>query len=322
VGFADRGIDPWRDTGVEIEGPALAEIEQAFADSWAAVGSPLPVEEQPSKKAIRRAGDVDVRIVAGVPNLGGMYRLDQLVATLAQRSIWLSDAYFIGTTSYVQTLCAAARSGVDVRLLLPGANDVPVMRALARAGLRPLLEAGVRVFEWNGPMMHAKTAVVDGCWSRVGSTNLNLASWLNNRELDVVVEDESFARHMEDAYREDLSHATEIVLDHAHPQAVCNEERKRNGTSRRRGGRTATRTAAGVMRLGHAVSAAISNRRELGPAEAVIVLWGALWLLLTAAVGAKWPRAIAWPAVVVCTWLALSLLWRAFRLRAGDRCRR
>ena len=70
----------------------------------------------------------------------------------------------MGTTSYVQALCAAARSGVDVRLLLPGTNDIAVIRALSRAGLRPLLESGVRVFEWNGSMMHAKTAVVDSCW--------------------------------------------------------------------------------------------------------------------------------------------------------------
>src|SRR5262245_18637883 len=213
LGLPEKGIDPWRDTGVQIEGPALADIEESFADSWAASGDPLPRSEQPSRGTILRAGDVAVRIVASVPNVGGMYRLDQLVATLARRSIWLADAYFVGTTPYVQALCAAARSGVDVRLLLPGANDIPVMRALARAGLRPLLEAGVRVFEWNGSMMHAKTSVVDGRWSRVGSTNLNIASWLNNRELDVIVENESFAQEMELAYLDDLSKSTEIVLE-------------------------------------------------------------------------------------------------------------
>ena len=93
----------------------------------------------------------------------------------------------------MQALRAAAADGVDVRLLVPSASDIPVLRAVSRAGYRPLLEAGVRVFEWNGSMLHAKTAVADGRWSRVGSSNLNISSWLGNYELDVIVEFESDA---------------------------------------------------------------------------------------------------------------------------------
>ena len=263
-----------------------------------------------------RRGDVPVRIVASVPNVGGMYRLDQLVAILARRSLWLADAYFVGTTSYVQALCAASRSGVDVRLLLPAANDVPVMRASARAGLRPLLEAGVRVFEWNGSMMHAKTAVADGRWARVGSTNLNILSWLNNRELDVIVEDQRFAHRMEQAYLEDLSQSTEIVLKTSRPRPVAKQRHKKTlGKAVRTG--TAMRTAAGIMRFGHAVSAAIANRRELGSAETVIILWGAAFLLAIGAVAAYWPRVVAFTTVFICVWLSLSLFIRAYRLRAG-----
>jgi cardiolipin synthase len=109
---------------------------------------------------------------------------------LARERVWLTDAYYAGTTGYVQTLRAAALQGVDVRLLLPGATDVPLLRALSRVGYRLLLEAGIRVFEWQGAMLHAKTAVVDGRWARVGSTNLNIASWFGNRELDAVVEEQ------------------------------------------------------------------------------------------------------------------------------------
>ena len=116
---------------------------------------------------------------------------------MARRTLWLTDAYYGGTAPYVQALRAAALDGVDVRLLVPGASDIPLLRPFSRSGYRPLLEAGVRVFEWNGSMIHAKTAVADGTWSRVGSTNLNIASWMGNRELDVIVEDESFARQME-----------------------------------------------------------------------------------------------------------------------------
>src|SRR6185295_3809824 len=122
------------------------------------------------------------------------------------------DAYYAGTTSYVQALRAAARDGVDVRLLVPNGTDIPLLRPLSRAGYRTLLEAGARVFEWNGPMLHAKTAVADGRWARVGSTNLNIASWLGNYELDAVVEDAGFAAAMSAQYLADLTNATEVLL--------------------------------------------------------------------------------------------------------------
>src|SRR6185503_4878833 len=133
-------------------------------------------------------------------------------AAMAQRTLWLTDAYFVGVTGYVQGLRAAVMDGVDVRLLVPGATDIPIIRAVSRAGYRPLLEAGIRVFEWNGPMLNAKTAVADGHWARVGSTNLNLASWIGNWELDVAVEDLEFGDEMEQMYLQDLDNATEIVL--------------------------------------------------------------------------------------------------------------
>ncbi len=308
VGYADRGIAPWRDTGVEIRGPALADVERAFAESWAATGPALPAGEY-SLESIPDAGDAALRIIAAVPNTAGVYRLDQLMAALAQRTVWLSDAYFIGTSAYVQALRAAAKSGVDVRMLVPGANDVPIMRAVARAGFRPLLEAGVRVFEWNGSMMHAKTAVIDGQWSRVGSTNLNRTSWLNNWELDVIVENERFARKMEEAFLDDLSHSTEIVLN------------KRNRTlpitrrPRRPKEIGARQAATGVMRLGNVVGAAITNRRELGPAEAVIMGLGGAILIVISLVAAYWPMIISVPVAVLCGWLAITLLIRAYKLR-------
>jgi len=213
VGDPRRGIEPWRDTGVAIEGPAVVDVEQAFATMWATLGSPIPENELPhEREAIPAAGDVALRVVASMPNIAGVYRLDQLIAAIARRSIWLTDAYFVGTTPYVEALKAAAMDGVDVRLLVPKASDIPVMRAVSRAGFRGLLEAGVRIFEWDGPMVHAKTAVADGRWARVGSTNLNLASWIGNWELDVIAEDEPFSQEMESMYLQGLAHSVEIVL--------------------------------------------------------------------------------------------------------------
>lgn len=161
VGDAQRGIEPWRDTGMEVRGPAIADIEHAFAQVWKAAGGESILESELARvEAIPPAGDYTLRVVDSAPNTAGLYRLDQLIAAIARQSLWLSDAYFAGTAAYVQALRAAALDGVDVRLLVPGGTDIPILRPLSRAGYRPLLEAGVRVYEWNGPMMHAKTSTL------------------------------------------------------------------------------------------------------------------------------------------------------------------
>jgi cardiolipin synthase len=317
AGYPERGIDAWRDTGVEIEGPAVADVERAFADAWGAMGDTLPSDEIPSMSSIPPAGRDSLRIVASLPNVGSIYRLDQLLATLAQKRMWLSDAYFVGTSSYVQALRNAALAGVDVRLLIPAAYDVPGIRAISRAGLRPLLEVGVRVFEWNGSMMHAKTAVIDGHWARVGSTNLNISSWIANWELDVVVENDRFAKEMEEMFLRDIENSTEIVLS-----ATRRMQRPKplNPPARRRLQRpSASKTAADVVRLSHTVGAALTNHRELGPAEAVIMIWSAILLGLFSTAALLWPVGVTLPIAVFTMWLGITLLIRAFKLRLRAR---
>jgi len=254
---------------------------------------------------------VALRVIASKPNTMGLYRFDQLIAGMARRSLWLTDAYFVGTTAYVRTLCDAAEDGVDVRLLVPGASDIPVAKALSRAGYRPLLEAGIRVFEWNGPMLHAKTAVADGRWARIGSSNLNLASWLGNWELDVAVEDAGLAAQMEAMFEADLQNATEIVLDLGRCRAANPHGRRRA----RRG--SPGRLAAGAVGLGSAVGAAITNHRALGPAEAKVMVAGAGLLLALAAAAVVFPRLLTVPMAVVAAWVAVTLLVRAWRLRTS-----
>jgi cardiolipin synthase len=277
------------------------------------MGPDLPGDETAGEDADAPAGEVRVRIVATLPATAGLLRLDQLVAALARQRLWLTDAYYAGTTSYVQALRAAARDGVDVRLLVPGGTDIPLLRPLSRAGYRPLLEAGVRVFEWNGPMMHAKTAVADGRWARVGSTNLNIASWLGNCELDVVIEDEPFASEMEEMYAQDLEHATEVVLDARRKvRAVSGSHEPRRG--RRRGGGSTTRAAAGTVRIGNAIGAAITNRRTLGPVEARLMSAVGVALLLLALLFAFFPRLLAYPMSALFVWIAAALFHKAYKL--------
>lgn len=312
LGDPSKGIDPWRDTGVEVQGPAVAGIEQAFAQTWSAAGPALAAEDLTATDSMPEAGDVALRVLAAAPNLAGLYRLDQLIAAMANRTLWLTDAYFVGVASYIQALRAAALDGVDVRLLVPGASDLPLVSSLSRSGYRPLLEAGVRVFEWNGSMLHAKTAVADGRWARIGSTNLNPWSWLGNYELDVAVEDGRFAATMEAMYEEDIANATEIVLDAR--RRVC-PVGARTSPRRRSAGGSASRAAAGALRIGNAVGAAITDRRVLGPAEAGIMSGAALVLLVVALIGLLWPLAIVLPLALLSAWVAVALLVRARALR-------
>ena len=176
AGDAARGIPAWRDTGVGIEGPAVADLAHAFARTWAQAGSAPDPEVVLRREEIAAAGEVSMRVIATEPATTGMFRLDTLIAALSRRTLWLTDAYFIGLPSYVQALRAAAMDGVDVRLLVPGASDLGLVKRLGTAGYRPLLEVGIRVFEWNGPMLHAKTAVADGKWARVGS-EIGSSTW-------------------------------------------------------------------------------------------------------------------------------------------------
>ena len=162
-------------------------------------------------------------------------------------------------------------------------------------------------------MLHAKTAVADGRWARVGSTNLNISSWMGNCELDVIAEDESFAHQMEEMYLDDLGNSTEIVLGSKH-QVQPAERRDRKipqmGSARGSAGRAAT----GVLAIGSTVGAAFTSQQALGPAEIPALTVAALALLALAAVALHWPRAISIPVAVLGVWTALTLALRILRL--------
>ena len=329
AGHPERGIEPWRDTGIEVRGPALFDLERAFALVWATMGAPLPAEDLATRESIAPAGDIALRIVANAPGTTGLFRLDQLIAAAARRTLWLTDAYFAGVSPYVQALRAAARDGVDVRLLVPGASDISILRPLSQSGYRPLLETGIRVFEWKGAMLHAKTAVSDCCWARVGSSNLNVASWFGNYEMDAVVEDERFAAALEEMYLADLDYSTEVVLrprrrgsdaaSEASQEAAARPRRETPGMSGPSG--SASRAAAGALRLGRTVSAALTDQRVLEPTEARLLVLVAAALLGIAALSVIWPLVVVVPVSVILVWSALALAARAYTLRRMRRAR-
>lgn len=322
LGDPTRNIPPWRDTGVALRGPAVAELEAAFVQSWSSIGDPLPAFE-PIDAPTEPAGSVALRVIATQPSSAGMYRLDQMVASLARESLWLTDAYFVGIAPYVQALVTAARDGVDVRLLVPGNSDIAMVASMSRAGYRPLLRAGIRVFEWNGSMLHAKTAVADRQWARVGSSNLNIASWLGNREIDVAVEDTGFAIQLADQYERDLENATEIVLAprrFRHSQKVTTSEERPPRVHR--GGGRSSRAAVGALRVANSVGATLSHRRVLSDTSIGPLLIGTLILAGLAVVAFLWPAWIAWPMGALAAWFALNLGVGILRLQQHRRLAR
>jgi cardiolipin synthase A/B len=312
VGDPARGIEPWRDTGVQFRGPAVADAEAAFAGAWALAGSPIAPADLPRPEGIAEAGSVTLRVVATAPETTELYRMDLLVAVAARERLWLTDAYFMATPPYRQALRSAALDGVDVRLLVPHASDIEWISNVSRTLYRSLLEAGVRVYEWNGPMVHAKTAVADERWTRIGSTNLNVSSWIGNWELDAFVEDAGVARGTAEMFLEDLENATEIVIT---PRNTIRSQAPGPRAPSELG--SSSRTLREAARMGSVLGAAVKGHRTLESGEArLLVTLGALLVALTI-IAVLFPRVIVYPIAAVSGVTAGLLLLKAMRLGRG-----
>jgi cardiolipin synthase A/B len=232
---------------------------------------------------------------------------------VARRKLWITDAYFIGHGPYVEALRRAAADGVDVRLLLPQGSDIGWSVPVSRTLYRTLLEAGVRIFEWNGPMVHAKTAVADDQWARVGSTNLNLNSWLGNWEMDIAIEDAGVARRLADQFRRDLTQSTEIVIGQRRvPPAAPARVRAR---------RSARRAQRAVTGVGRSIGAAITGSRPIEDFEVFPLFAAAVVLAATTALAIWRPGLVAWPVAIVAGWTGASFLVEALAMWWQGRAR-
>jgi cardiolipin synthase A/B len=200
----------WRDDIISIEGHCVGGLIECFHHTWRAEGGPRlkPLAAQPcetnGKLAVRVLGENfrRHRREIAVAYLYNIYR--------AQRRIWLSNSYFVPDPRVFRALTDAARRGVDVRVILPGESDVPIVRYASRAMWSGLMRRGVRIFEWIPSILHSKSAVVDGRWSTVGTFNLDYLSLRNNLEVNVAVLDESFGELMEESFRNDLEQCREV----------------------------------------------------------------------------------------------------------------
>jgi cardiolipin synthase len=219
-GVANQRRTRWRDAAVRIEGPAAADMLQSFENMWRRVsrherrGSHRLLKKRPSGAHLDPATHEPslVGIIEGEPLRLRVARALQMQAIAAERSIWIASAYFTPSWAEVEALTGAARDGVDVRILVPSRNDHPWVTLLTRGYYRRLLTNGVRVWEWKGEMMHAKTSVVDGRWVRVGSTDFNMLGVALNFELDALVEDREVGREAEERFLTDLEDSHEVTM--------------------------------------------------------------------------------------------------------------
>jgi cardiolipin synthase len=202
----------WRDTHMQIEGPAVAEFQRMFLDTWQRQsGAALPdANFFPPLKAEGRAL---LRAIASTPDRGdyAVYKTYVSAIASADRNVFLTTAYFVPDQQVVQAMVDAARRGVDVRIIFPSFTDVGMLLYAGRSYYDQLLEAGIRIYERKAAMLHAKTAVIDGVWSTIGSTNLDMRSFLHNDEVNAVVLDVDFAARMEDLFRRDLQDSVEVT---------------------------------------------------------------------------------------------------------------
>ena len=203
----------WRDTHIRIEGPAVAALQWEFLNNWATQLAP-ELSDSNFFPPLSNAGDKLVRVLASGP--GGdhdIYASYILAIDTAVKSVHITCAYFVPDVQILRALTKAARRGVDVKIILPSVTDSGLVFHAGRSFYTEMLSSGIRVYELQISVLHAKTAVIDRLWSTVGSTNIDTRSFLHNYELNAVVLDNAFALALESAFEEDLRSSVEMTAE-------------------------------------------------------------------------------------------------------------
>jgi cardiolipin synthase len=205
----------WRDTDVQVEGPAVAEFQKLFLDTWSTQKGPKISERNTYFPELQEKGNALVQVVGSVPGEDNRIPFIMYVSamTFAEHSIHMTNSYFIPDDQIMKTLTDAARRGVDVKIILPGITDSMLAYYAQRYHYSELLKSGVKVYEHCSSLLHAKTAVVDKVWSTVGSTNMDYLSLLHNDEVNAVVLNHEFAVEMEKMFEKDLEDSRQVHWD-------------------------------------------------------------------------------------------------------------
>jgi cardiolipin synthase len=208
------GEQPWRDTDLQIEGPVVAELQKLFLTTWQEQqGESLPpLNFYPP---LQSRGNEVVRVIGSSPDAAYSLIYVTLLSAIAsaETEVWLTNAYFVPDPQLLAALQAAVARGVDVRLVLPGKTDSALVFHAGRSYYDQLLQDGVVIYERRDALMHSKTAVIDGVWSTVGSTNLDWRSFLHNQELNAVVLGTEFGDLMRTAFKSDVAKSEQMTLE-------------------------------------------------------------------------------------------------------------
>jgi len=215
VGHPEGNIqEAWRDTHIQIEGPAVAEFQKLFLDTWAREKGP-ELSKRNYFPTLKREGNDLVEVIGSTPGQENRTTYLMYVSAFiyAQNFIHLTNAYFVPDEQTVEALTDAAKRGVDVKIILPGTSDQSLAFYAGRSHYSHLLKSGVKLYERRESMLHAKTAVIDGVWSTVGSTNMDLWSFLRNDEVNAIILGGDFADKMEAMFQSDLENSHQILFE-------------------------------------------------------------------------------------------------------------
>ncbi len=204
----------WRDTDLQLEGPVVGELQKLFIETWEKQqGAPLAAKEYFPE--LTAQGKDIVRAIGSTPDDPYSLIYLTLISAIgnAEKQVYLTNAYFVPDPQLVKSLLDAAGRGVDVRLILPSHTDSAVVFHAGRSHYTTLLEGGVKIYERRGALLHSKTALIDGVWSCVGSSNLDWRSFLDNDEINAVVLGRDFAQQMQAIFANDLEASEAIDLE-------------------------------------------------------------------------------------------------------------
>jgi cardiolipin synthase A/B len=202
----------WRNTDVRIEGPAVEYLQGAFVENWLEATGVVLGGEDFFPRPLGPKGQVYAQVVRSSPSAGsfGLYTTFLLAISAAQRSIYLTTPYFAPDTEMLDALVQAANRQVRVVMLVPGVIDHNIIKPAGGRDFDRLLRAGVEIYEYQSALLHAKTMVIDGRWSTIGSTNFDNRSFALNDELNVVIYNTGVAANLERTFADDLAHSKKV----------------------------------------------------------------------------------------------------------------
>ncbi len=227
IGDEYRGLDPslgsWRDTNLEIAGPAVNYVQQVFLEDWCYVTDKV-VEGEEFFRTASNAGSASVQIVPSGPDLewGAIHQAVFRAIAGADQRVFITSPYFVPDETMFHALTTSALAGIDVRLIVPSRSDLPLVSAAGRTYFPELLKAGVRIFEYSAGFIHAKTIIIDDWAASVGSANMDIRSFRLNFEINAFVYDSPFVEQMEQIFLADMLHSREVTLEHCRTRTLPN----------------------------------------------------------------------------------------------------